>query len=55
MINPKNILERGYTMVFDNEGRPVTSAQLNEGSLLELHFADGIVDVKVEHAEQFEV
>ena len=53
-LNPKNILERGYTMVFDHDGKPVTSAQLNEGSLLELHFADGIVDVKVEHAEKFE-
>ncbi|MDF7674335.1 exodeoxyribonuclease VII large subunit [Acetobacteraceae bacterium ESL0697] len=41
-VSPRAILERGYVMVQDSEGSPVTaSASLGRQALVRLHFSDG--------------
>jgi exodeoxyribonuclease VII large subunit len=48
VLNPRRVLERGYAFVTDSESRVVSSSKLDDGSRLNLHFADGSVAVKVE-------
>jgi len=50
-ISPARVLERGYAMVWDAGGAPVTAAALAEpGAALKVQFADGKVDVHVDGA-----
>ena len=48
-VSPRRVLERGYAMVRDAGGAPVTSiAGAATGALLKIEFADGDVPVRVE-------
>lgn len=41
-VSPEAVLRRGYALVFDRHGRPLTAAaQVRPGAALRLHFADG--------------
>lgn len=47
--NPNNVLERGYSMVQDGEGKVISSIeQVNPGEIIDLRLNDGIVKSKVE-------
>jgi exodeoxyribonuclease VII large subunit len=47
----RKVLERGFTVIRDAEGRPVSSAQAAKpGAALGVEFADGTVGVRVEGA-----
>ncbi len=47
--DPRAVLARGYALVTDRAGRPVTSASaVGPGARLRLEFADGAVDVRRE-------
>ena len=51
--NPLGLLARGYALVRDMDGRPVTQAAgLRDGTPLDLRFADGERRVRVEPAAQ---
>lgn len=39
--NPEKLLERGYAMILDTAGHPVTTSKIDSGTELELRFADG--------------
>ena len=44
LVSPEAVLKRGYALVFDLRGHPVTSAgAVAPASRLRLHFADGDV------------
>ncbi len=50
-VSPRRVLERGYAMVRDASGAPVTGvAGAAAGSALKIEFADGDVPVRVEGA-----
>lgn len=52
-LNPMTLLNRGYSMVTDQEGRVVNSVNLlAAGQKLRIHFADGRVGVSVEKLEK---
>lgn len=41
-VSPEAVLRRGYALVFDRHGHPLTAAaQIHPGAALRLHFADG--------------
>ncbi|MBV8591635.1 MAG: exodeoxyribonuclease VII large subunit [Acetobacteraceae bacterium] len=43
-VSPEGVLQRGYALVFDNAGRPVTeAASVRPAQLLKLRFAEGEV------------
>jgi exodeoxyribonuclease VII large subunit len=47
-VSPKRVLERGYAMVWDASGAPVTAAAgVATGAALRVEFADNSVDVSV--------
>jgi exodeoxyribonuclease VII large subunit len=47
LINPKNVLKRGYTLTF-KEGKIVKSTkQLKQNDEIETRFTDGIVQSKI--------
>ena len=47
--NPNNVLDRGYSMVQDSQGKVITSiSQVSTGEILDLRLNDGIVKSKVE-------
>jgi exodeoxyribonuclease VII large subunit len=47
-ISPKRVLERGYAMVWDASGAPVTvAAGITPGAALQVEFVDGSVGVNV--------
>ena len=47
-LAPTNILERGYAMVREQDGRILTGAsQMNQGDIIELIFSDGRVETEV--------
>lgn len=47
--NPKNVLNRGYTMMQDDAGKVITSiSQIDEGQKVEMRLKDGIITSKVE-------
>jgi exodeoxyribonuclease VII large subunit len=51
-LNPRSILQRGFVLVKDAEGRLVTrAARLKKGASLVNEFADGNVKVKVESTD----
>ncbi|KAA5611487.1 exodeoxyribonuclease VII large subunit [Rhodovastum atsumiense] len=48
-VSPEAVLARGYALVFDRKGTPVTSAvTVKPGTELRLHFADGDAKVTAE-------
>lgn len=48
LLDPKLVLERGYALLTDESGRPVTSAgHVQPGQTLRAALADGAVDLKV--------
>jgi len=48
-ISPKRVLERGYVLVRGADGAPVISAAgAPAGAALQLEFADGLIDARVE-------
>jgi len=48
-ISPRAVLERGYVLVRDSRGRPVTRADaLRAGSVVTMTFADGERDARIE-------
>ncbi|WP_043113887.1 exodeoxyribonuclease VII large subunit [Solimonas soli] len=50
-LNPRAVLERGYAIALDTQGRPLTdAAQTQAGAALQLLLARGSVDAKVERA-----
>ncbi|MGH7153879.1 MAG: exodeoxyribonuclease VII large subunit [Acetobacteraceae bacterium] len=50
-VSPLAVLQRGYALVADNAGHPLTSAALvSPGARLRLHFADGEVGVTADNA-----
>jgi exodeoxyribonuclease VII large subunit len=50
-VNPDNVLARGYARIEARDGKTVTSAvQARAAGALQLHFADGQVDARVERA-----
>lgn len=52
-LNPMTLLNRGYSMVTDQEGRVVNSVNLlAAGQKLRIHFADGRAGVSVEKLEK---
>lgn len=52
-LNPMTLLNRGYSMVTDQEGRVVNSVNLlTAGQKLRIHFADGRAGVSVEKLEK---
>ena len=47
--NPKNVLNRGYSMMQDDAGKVITSiTQIDEGQKVEMRLKDGIITSKVE-------
>ncbi|HNS08863.1 MAG TPA: exodeoxyribonuclease VII large subunit [Candidatus Ozemobacteraceae bacterium] len=52
-LNPMTLLNRGYSMVTDQEGRVMNSVNLlAAGQKLRIHFADGRAGVSVENLEK---
>ena len=53
--HPKRVLERGYMMGVDHEGKVISSvAELNKGQTLSLQFADGEADANIDNIRQHE-
>lgn len=47
--NPNNVLDRGYSMVQDSQGKVITSiSQVSTGEIIDLRLNDGVVKSKVE-------
>ncbi|MDO5015722.1 MAG: exodeoxyribonuclease VII large subunit [Eubacteriales bacterium] len=52
LASPNKLLEKGYILALDQQGRPLTEAkQLKLGEYLDLRFQDGLVESKVEAIE----
>ncbi len=50
--SPKAVLERGYTFIVDETGKPLTSVQdTTSGQSVQLHFADGQRQARIEGDE----
>ena len=48
LLDPRLVLQRGYALLTDTEGRAVTSVrQAQPGDALRATLADGVVDVTV--------
>ena len=48
-LNPKSILQRGYSLAYDADGRMVTQAHaMQAGDGMAVHFADGVVQTTVD-------
>lgn len=48
-MGPQQVLQRGYALLTDSEGRAVSSAQsLQAGDFLQATLADGVVDLRVQ-------
>jgi exodeoxyribonuclease VII large subunit len=48
-VNPRAVLARGYALVFDAKGHPVSAAAaVGPAAKLRIEFADGAVDVRAE-------
>ncbi|MBR2873967.1 MAG: exodeoxyribonuclease VII large subunit [Lentisphaeria bacterium] len=52
VLNPSRVLERGYAFVTDSSKKVITSSKQPAGTLLDLHFADGILPVRSESKNQ---
>ena len=53
--HPKRVLERGYMMGVDDEGKVISSvAELHKGQTLSLQFADGEADANIDNIRQRE-
>lgn len=53
--HPKRVLERGYMMGVDDEGKVISSvAELQKGQTLSLQFADGEADANIDNIRQHE-
>ena len=54
-LSPLRVLSRGYTAVFDGEGRPITAGKnLNEGDRVSIRFSDSTVDATVNGVRESE-
>ena len=54
-VNPSKVLERGYSMVTDVEGKALTSvSRLEEGSHIRIRMRDGSADAEVKRKEMME-
>ena len=54
-FNPANVLQRGYSLTLDAEGRPVTDCQnLNTGDTIQTRLRDGVVQSTVEKIQAAE-
>lgn len=52
LSNPTNILEKGYSIVFDKDGKVIKNANLlNNDDLLKIKFSEGAVEAKVTKKE----
>jgi len=52
-LNPKSILQRGYSLAYDADGRMVTQAQsLRAGDVMDVHFSDGVVRTQVNEVKR---
>ncbi len=51
-LNPLNVIDRGYILASDADGKTVSSIRdINEGDLIKLRFSDGNVVTRVENTE----
>ena len=54
-LSPLRVLSRGYTAVFDGEGRPITAGKnLNDGDRVSIRFSDSTVDATVNGVRESE-
>ena len=54
-LSPLNVIDRGYVLASDGEGRTVQGAgSLKSGDELILRFADGIAEATVTNTELFD-
>ena len=54
-LSPLRVLSRGYTAVFDGEGRPITAGKdLNKGDRVSIRFSDSTVDATVNGVRESE-
>jgi len=52
-VNPNKVLERGYSMVTDPEGKVLTSvSKLNNGSKVNIRMRDGSADAEIKRTER---
>ena len=52
-MSPLRVLSRGYSITTDDDGKPVKSAgELQTGDPVQILFADGHADCRVEHVEE---
>ncbi|MBP65728.1 MAG: hypothetical protein CMA67_00550, partial [Euryarchaeota archaeon] len=55
LSHPKRVLERGYLMGVDDDGKVISSvSELNEGQSVSLQFADGEAHANIENIKQNE-
>jgi exodeoxyribonuclease VII large subunit len=49
LLLPENTLNRGFALIYDEEGMPIRSvSEINENQLLKLKLSDGEIVVRVE-------
>lgn len=52
-LSPMRLLERGFTLLYDADGKPITRAgTVRKGDVITLQFADGKVFATVEGKEE---
>ncbi len=51
-VNPMKVLDRGYTLITDESGRPLTSAKnVSEGQMINVRMKDGKAEAEVKKVE----
>jgi exodeoxyribonuclease VII, large subunit len=52
-VNPNKVLERGYSMVTDHDGKVLTSvSKLNNGSMINIRMKDGSAEAEIKRTER---
>jgi exodeoxyribonuclease VII large subunit len=54
LLNPANLLKRGYSFATINGALIQSISQLKQGDLIESHFADGTAKSIIESKEKYE-
>ena len=52
LLDPKNVLQRGYSITLQNGKAVKDAGTLKQGSILVTHFAKGQVESRVEHIKK---
>ena len=47
ILNPENVLKRGYTITLQNDRIVKNSQDLKQGDIIETMFSDGLIESKI--------